>query len=283
MLESGSETIYIEFLYLQKIPVLLWKQTSLILIICFLRRFDFFPGAWGELSLSSKNECCDNFPQPWAKWSQFSENWLTVLQRKNICSYLENISKWTKITQVEARWYKASHFLSALKICSNNTLSSFLSEQQCYWLQFLSVWDVEWKDQRVVIISLHSGKKILDFQTPALAAVLIIITLPYTHNLTKTLSQSPFLQSPESWQGWTHRSTVHTFLVGALCASPLSLEPQGICTADFTLHPHLVRNTRDGHKVSSAKSHVHHWHLVLTGALLPVFRLFKSKRYRWYQ
>ena len=239
----------------------MWKYTSLVLIICFLRRFNFFPGAWGELSLSSKNECCDNFPQPWAKWSQFSENWLTVLQRKEICSYLKSNSKWTKITQVEARWYNVSHFLSALRICSNSTLSSFLSEQQHFWLQFLSAWDVEWKDQRVVIISLHSGKKILDVQTPAFAAVFDYYCFVLYSQSNQNIKSKPFLtrQSPESWQGWTHRSTMDAFLVGDLCASPLSLEPQSICTADFTLCPHLVRNTCDEHRVSSAKSRVHHW------------------------
>ena len=160
-----------------------------------------------------------------------------------------------------------------------------ISEQLCYRLQFLSVWDVEWKDQRVVIISLHSGKKILDFQTPAFAAVFDYYYFALYSQSNQNIKSKPLLarQSPESWQGWTRRSTVGAFLVGALCACPLSREPQGVCTADFTLHPHLVRNTRDGHSVSSAKSRVHHWHLVLTGALLPVSRLFKSKRYQWYQ
>ena len=105
------------------------------------------------------------------------------------------------------------------------------------------------------------AKKILDVQTPAFAAVFDYYCFVLYSQSNQNIKSKPFLtrQSPESWQGWTHRSTMDAFLVGDLCASPLSLEPQSICTADFTLCPHLVRNTCDEHRVSSAKSRVHHW------------------------
>lgn len=268
--------IHIEFLYLQKIPVLLWKYTSLVLIICFLRRFNFFPVAWGELSLSSKNECCDNFPQPWAKRSQFSENWLTVLQRKEICSYLKSNSKWTKITQVEARWYNASHFLSALRICSNNTLSSFLSEQQRYWLQFLSAWDVEWKDQRVVIISLHSGKKILDFQTPAFAAVFDYYCFALYSQSNQNIKSKPLLRQTVSRVLTGLDPQEHCGCIscgGSLC---IPLVPGASGHLHCWLHSLPSSSQKYSWQTQSQLSQVTcaPLTLVLTGALLPVFRLF---------